>query len=208
MRCSYIASDAMWLYVACVYVCTRWTLSFSLALFFLALHNGIGCAAVAMRSHRLFSRSFFSYMPVTVLFLLRLYPFLFPFSNKRATIFPLCVCALCVFISFCKRTQNNERLWAQTSENRTRTHTRTHQHIYSNFHMPEARRRNLGKNFKPKRREGERERVRAKEAALPSHFFRAVFFGAFSFIFHHVAEDGMYSIQFMILKTYTHISSV
>lgn len=161
-----------------------------------------------MRSHRLFSRSFFSYMPVTVLFLLRLYPFLFPFSNKRATIFPLCVCALCVFISFCKRTQNNERLWAQTSENRTRTHTRTHQHIYSNFHMPEARRRNLGKNFKPKRREGERERVRAKEAALPSHFFRAVFFGAFSFIFHHVAEDGMYSIQFMILKTYTHISSV
>lgn len=120
----------------------------------------------------------------------------------------VCLCTMCVYIIL----QTNAKQRTPVSTNIRKSHSNTHTHtptyLLKFSHARSQKTKSWKKLQAEKKGRSERERVREKEAALPSHFFRAVFFGAFSFIFHHVAEDGMYSIQFMILKTYTHISSV
>lgn len=207
MRCSYIASDAMWLYVACVYVCTRWTLSFSLALLFFAFHNGIGVPLSRCEAIDFFPVHFSLTCLLQFFSFFDFIRFCFPSPTSVQLFFH------CVFVHYvCLYHFANERKTTNACEHKhpkiALEHTHAHTNISTQIFTCQKPEDEILEKTSSRKEGKERERVRAKEAALPSHFFRAVFFGAFSFIFHHVAEDGMYSIQFMILKTYTHISSV
>lgn len=203
---------SLWCYVivCCLCVClhTMNVIVFSRSLFF-AFHNGIGvplsrCEAI----------DFFP-VHISLTCLLQFFSFFdfirfcFPSSTSVQLFFH------CVFVHYvCLYHFANERKTTNACEHKhpnialEHTHTHTPTYLLKFSHARSQKTKSWKKLQAEKKGRRERERVRAKEAALPSHFFRAVFFGAFSFIFHHVAEDGMYSIQFMILKTYTHISSV
>lgn len=124
MRCSYIASDAMWLYVACVYVCTRWTLSFSLALFFLPFIMALVCRCRDAKPSTFFPFIFllhacYSSFPSSTLSVF--VSLLQQACNYFSTV---CLCTMCVYIIL----QTNAKQRTPVSTNIRKSHSNTHTH--------------------------------------------------------------------------------